>query len=571
MELRQHTTRRAVAGIFAAIIIFGILFTAGVAYFTFQAKTAQTQNAANIYRQNAIEQSNLERVSLSTIVSGGSGSYTVTLLAENTGGIATTIVADYASNGGALINPPGITTQSLSLGIGASASITLTGIPDASGMVSVITSRGNTFSAPFPQPSLSTTTTITTSYSTNSTTTTIPGTAGTNTLVVQMVATPAVTFSCHNGCVLDNVTVYNYAALPVTNVALYPNPPTIETCGNTPGCTASLTAFSCAGPYNSDAQSTTNSIGPYSGTGNGPDIFYLCTYNASTGTLGGFASFSGQATGVLNTNNIESAESISNTIQIGGSANVEGQGPFSVNFFVFKYSSCYKDLPSGTQSSGGPYSYPSGGCTTTPATMPPALFRNLGNASLISSGSNQYVALYFQITNDFNSTLAILKYTFVQFESAISAGESDMYIVGGPNNQSSIYPNYCHSGGGNPATCASNNLPVFTPYTATATSCAETENEYGIYEPPATTCINVSPGRSAVLTLAACGPGSPSWDWGGTQYATQWDSGNSGCVDQKLDLSSNGEPTALILVIAYLYNNVVFTEDVAFQSTSVIP
>jgi len=86
MDLGQHIPRKGIAGVLAAVLIFGMLFTAGFAYITYQATTAQDQNVANLSRQNAVEQGNLEKVSLATIVTG-SGPYTVTIVAENTGGI----------------------------------------------------------------------------------------------------------------------------------------------------------------------------------------------------------------------------------------------------------------------------------------------------------------------------------------------------------------------------------------------------------------------------------------------------------------------------------------------------
>ena len=568
MDLGLHTSRRGVAGVLAAILIFGLLFTAGFAYITWQAQSNQNQNAANLNRQNAVVQGNLEHLYLATIVSG-TGPYTVTAVVENSGGIATTIVGAYASIGGVLIKSPGIVTENTALAIGGSVSLTLAGISVASGTVSVITSRGNTFSAPFPNPPTQSTTTISTSTGSTSTTSTVPGLAGSNALVVQMVATPPVAFGCHNGCELVTVTVYNYALFPIEKVQLSPSVPTPSSCGNAPGCTASLsaTAGTCAGPYPPGGGAVVlNNITAYSGSGAAPYIYYLCTYNVVTGNVGGYASFSGLATGkeIFSASNkvvVASAEAISNTIQIGGSANVLGQGPFSVNFFVFKYSSCY---PNGPSSSHGSYSY-AAPCASTPARIPPNLLRELGNASLISAGSNYYVAFYFQITNDYNAILPILKYSFVQTESSGNLGEADLYIVGGPSNSSTIYPNYCQAGGGPPA-CGSNNLPVFNAYTATATSCAETGGE-----PPASTCINVSPGKSVVLTFAACGPGSPSWEWGGSQYGNSWDPGYSGCATVNLGIGSHGSPTALILVLSYLLNNVVYTEDVAFQSVSFTP
>jgi hypothetical protein len=567
MDLGLHTSRKGVAGILAATLIFGMLFTAGFAYITWQAQSAQTQNAADLNRQNVVEQGNLEHLYVTTIVSG-SGPYSVTIVAENTGGIATTIVGVYASTGGALIKSPGIVTENTALAIGSSVSLTLTGISVSSGTVSVMTSRGNTFSAPFPNPPTQTTSTISTITGSTTTTSTVPGLAGSNALVVQLVATPPVVFGCHNGCMLVTVTVYNYALFSMEKVQLSPSPPTPTACGNAPGCTATLTQTTpaCTGPYSPLGVLTLNNITAYSGSGPAPYIYYLCTYNVVTGNVGGYASFSGLATGTeifgaTNKVTVASAEAISNTVQIGGSANVLGQGPFSVNFFVFKYTSCY---PNGPSSSHGSYYYASA-CASTPTKIPPNLFRQLGNASLISAGSDYYVAFYFQITNDYNAILPILKYSFVQTESSLNLGEADFYIVGGPSNSSTIYPNYCQAGGGPPA-CGSSNIPVFNAYTATATSCAETNGE-----PPASTCINVSPGKSAVLTFAACGPGSSSWEWGGSQYGNNWDPGHSGCATVNLGIGSQGSPTALILVLSYLLNNVVYTEDVAFQSVSFTP
>jgi len=564
MDLGLHASRRGVAGILAAILIFGMLFTAGFAYLSWQAQSTQSQYAANLNRQNAVAQGNLEHLYLATIVSG-TGPYTVTVVIENSGGIATTVVGAYASTGGALIKSPGIVTEDFALAIGASVSLTLTGISVSTGTVSVITSRGNTFSASFPNPSTQTTSTITTSTGSTTTTSTVPGLAGSNALVVQMVATPPVVFGCHNGCELDTITVYNYALNPMQNVELSPSPPKPTACGNTPGCTATITATTpaCTGPYSSLGVLTTNTIAAYSGSGGAPYIYYLCTYNVVTGNVGGYGSFSGLATAneifsPTNQPTVASAEAISNTIQIGGSANVLDQGPFSVNFFVFKYSSCYPNGPSTTPSYAAP-------CSSTPTKIPPSLFHQLGNASLISGGSNYYVAFYFQITNDYNVILPILKYSFVQTESSVNLGEADIYIVGGPSNSSSIYPNYCQAGGGPPA-CGTNNIPVFNAYTATAASCAEVNGE-----PPASTCINVSAGKTVVLTFAACGPGSPSWEWGGSQYAKSWDPGYSGCATVNLGIGSHGSPTAVILVLSYLLNNVVYTEDVAFQSVSFTP
>ncbi len=95
------------------------------------------------------------------------------------------------------------------------------------------------------------------------------------------------------------------------------------------------------------------------------------------------------------------------------------QGPFSANFFFFKYSACTILQAAGIRR-----------CTTTPS---PVTFANLPTASLIHGEHSYYVAFYIEITNNFNVTLPILPYTYF-FTDPSSGGDSPFFIVGDPGN-----------------------------------------------------------------------------------------------------------------------------------------
>src|SRR2546426_3047655 len=343
--------------------------------------------------------------------------------------------------------------------------------------IKVVTQRGNVFVTTSPPPAST------------------PA-AGGNALLVQMVASPPQVLS--GATVTDTVTVSNYGPYAATGVTLQPSPPSPSVTG-----TATLTGGICS-PL------TYASIGAYPGSGNPSSVVFVCVYTARTGSVGGFASFSGYAQGTMNGLSIASPQAVSNTIQIGGTVSVPTQGAFSLNAFFFRYSSC----------TNGPvlfrYSSP---CTTSFVPMPPLSPSGLPGAASISGGSNYYTAYYLQITNNFNATLPILEYSYI-FMDPVQGGETSFYLVGKATSpQTTYYPNY------NPLT--SNNIPTLTPYTATQTTCAESAPNFD--PPPPTTCIEVAPGGTVTLTFAACGFGSSNWAWGGSQYGTQFDS-SAGCT-----------------------------------------
>jgi hypothetical protein len=544
--------KKGISGVFVALIIFAMLFTVGANYFVYVNNTNLATYQASAARQDALLQARQEKLRVGVSLSGAS---TLVVSSTNIGGVTTSISSIYLTDTtGKMVNPPGIMGQAstnfsaaqwpLRLNVGAQSSaisgcvagktgcnIALSAYSYVSGnlLVNVVTGRGNIFSTSYP-PVVTTGT-------------------GSNALVVTMSAypTPPLTqvFTC-TGCITLLVTVYNYASTAVSGVALSPNPPNAQLTG-----TATVTGGTCG------LATPSSTIPGYSGSGAAPSITFTCTWNAQTGAVGGFASFSGYVQGTLSGVLISSALSISNIIQIGGTSNVTTQGAFSVNFFFFKSSAC-TNAPAG---SPGSYSYASP-CTTSPSPMPPASLGNLLGGATISAGSNYYVSFYVQITNNFPATLEILPYTFLQLDAShpppVVGNETDFWLagdVGTYNSTSHYYPNYCGSGG-----CAANKLPTLAAYTGNEVTCASTP----------TNCIEVGYGKTVTLTLAACGYGATNWDWGGTRYAKNFDK-STGCTSSAPAFSNLGSATILTLVVGFLYKGQIYTQAIQFQGLAVVP
>jgi hypothetical protein len=259
----------------------------------------------------------------------------------------------------------------------------------------------------------------------------------------------------------------------------------------------------CAGPYNSNGSpDTTDSIPEYSGSGVAPDVYYLCYYNANTGVVGGFATFSGQVSGTLTVTGqtVASATSTSNTIEIGGQANVITQGAFTTNFLFYRYSAC-QTAPEST-GGGGTYTYQYTGVTSGsyPCNPTPSQIANpsqmndklLSDAFLLYSAGNYYVAYYISLTNDFNQTLPVLQYSYLYMDPGISgeqyyflAGAATDYYSSATKTYHSYYPNYD----------VANSVPTLDAYAATPTTCAETYSAAtGNFTVPSTsTLVRLSP------------------------------------------------------------------------------
>jgi hypothetical protein len=526
---RALRRKRAVAGIIAAVILFTMMFTVGLGYFLFVNASNGAYDTELATRVSMMQDELQENLQVAA-AQGSGGTLTVTI--TNAGGIAANAVALFVTTPSGTVSSfgtglPSNTNPALPLpvSVGRTTSSIDTGISVQPGtyVVKVLTQRGSSFTTTYPPQT--------------------PLSVGGNALLVQMVATPPQVLS--GAKVTDSVTVSNYGSYAVTGVTLQPSPPTASVTG-----TATLTGGSCS-------PTSFASIPAYSGSGNPSSVTFTCTYTAETGPVGGFASFSGYAQATMNGVQINSPEAVSNTIQIGGSANVPTQGPFSISAFFFGYSSC-TNAPSGSRYGGYYYNSP---CTTSPSAMPPSSPSRLPNGATISGGSNYYIAYYVQVTNNFNATLPILEYSFM-FMDPDNGADSALFLVGTATSpQTPYYPNYASSSG-------QNYLPQLTAYTATQTTCAESPPNYN--PPPPTQCIDVAPSSSVTLTFAACGFGSSSWAWGGSQYDQRYDSGASGCSSSP-GMFTAPDGTYISVVISYIYKGVTYTQASPYQGQIILP
>jgi hypothetical protein len=542
--LRVSRKRRAISGVFVALLLFAMLFTVGANYFLYVNKSNLVTSQASAARQDALLQGREEKLSIGVSLSGGN---TLVLSVANVGGVPTSISSIYLTDPtGKTITPPGVMGQAqtnfsasqwpLTLNVGAmtpaisgcvagktGCNIALTSYSYVSGnlFVNVVTGRGNTFSIGYP--------------------TLVNGGVGSNVLVVTMNAypTPPLTqvFTC-TGCITLLVTVYNYASNPMSGVALSPNPPSAQLTG-----TATVSGGSCG------AAVPSSTIPAYSGSGTAPSITFTCTWNAQTGAVGGFASFSGYAQGTLSGVLQSSALAVSNSIQIGGSSNVPTQGAFSVNFFFFGTSSCVL---------AGNWVAP---CVTNPAVFPPATVGGLPDGASTKVGTNHYVSYYVQVTNNYPAPLEILQYTFLQLDAShpppVVGNETDFWLAGAAgtyNSQSHYYPNYA------------TNPPSLAKYAGNEVTCAET----GPTWTPSPNCIDMNYGQTVTLTFAACGFGASNWDWGGTQYASKFDS-STGCASSAPGFSSSGSAAVLTVVLSFMYQGQIYTQAIQFQGLAVVP
>ena len=483
------TRRRGVAGIIAALIIFAMIFTAGFEFFMFQSASNFSLDKANASAQLSQNRATQEKLVLGVFQSPSN--HDLWLNITNVGGTPSTIVSVFVTNsigqlvstGGSsayltgnpylnvtlpLVVPVAVSTQQMK-GCAAKTGCDIgivnpTAYAYSSGtvLVTVLTAAGNEFTIPYPMSSVTTTsattsttvtttsssittvtlssTTTSTSVSTSSSTITSGLGIGTNALVVQMSACPWSGSAClsssgfYGGTVLLSVTVTNYASQSInTAVNIIP-----VVTGTVPTPTGSCSPSS----YN---------------IGSGSGYTFQCTYAVLQGNVGGTVTFIGYAQGTAGSTQITSAESTSNTIDVGNLA-TELTGPLTIDYFNFMHFSS---------------TYPS------------------GSTSPIISHSEHFVSLDASITNTGNATVVILQYSYFQFVR--TSQEEDFYIVplGSPT----------YSGGSG---SFSNYQCTDTPPAAPAGGCAMT---LGI-------------GQTQTFAFAASTPntaGSTSgsgWEWG---------------------------------------------------------
>jgi len=155
-----HAKLRAMAGIVAAVILFAMLFTVGTSYFIFLNNSNHLYNQALVNRTNAMGDSLLENLILTTLVS----STHIKLYANNTGGVNVNITAVFVlDQGGAVLKCDGRglpavtcsnTTPALPIivNLGKGTPTVDTGYTYVSGtdVIKVITERGSIFTQTYP-------------------------------------------------------------------------------------------------------------------------------------------------------------------------------------------------------------------------------------------------------------------------------------------------------------------------------------------------------------------------------------------------------------------------------------
>jgi hypothetical protein len=561
---RARRSHRGISGVLAATILFAAIFATGTGFFLFINSNVLLANQANVANANAGLQSTQENLLVTAKLAPLTSSYCrgcLWIRANNTGGGAVSIVDAYVtclSNCGTYqsgqlisnsVSSPGShflkssTDLNISLpftlGLGASTMYQKEdiGIHTASCpsctlageyvVVSLLTARGNVFSAQYPPPPIPQNRQVTLQNQSSSVLEELVGGGPQLSVLLSATATCAggaqgctQTFACSNGCVTVTATIYNLATTAATGVSLSLHTPYSDFVSGT----ASVSVFSACTPSTQTIPAGT------SGT-------VTCQFNAATGHTGGLAAFSGHATGNLYGVSVTSAEALSNSIEIGGLASVTTQGAFSPDFFFLRYSSCFQDTDSD-------YSSP---CTTN-YPMPPGSVDDLPSGSYLAGGSNFYVAFYMRITNVFNTTLPIMQYSYTFGDPTIS-GEVYYFLAGSNTTMTNgaYYPNYAAGGG----------TPTLTGY---PTDCNSLKANG---KPTDSKCIYVNPGQTVTLTFAACGYGATNWAWGGQQDASSFDS-SSGCTGNPPNLTVP-EGEVLGIVVAFDYKGTIYSQLMPFE------
>jgi hypothetical protein len=532
--------RQAISGIFIALIIFAAIFSAGVGYYVFagQAWLSSAQDA--LAKQGAAQGANEESLTVTTGLASGSTCVGCVLEvnASNSGGVTVTITAVFVTtpSGKALsssTNPSTLGSEFLTSGDEQTGDLNVTlpislavgegtgslmgcgtsvgcaiGIRSASCLscltsgnvyVSVLTSRGNTFSAEYcpsgcatggGQTTTNTVTSMITSTSTvvygASTVTTLSAATGstvvsgfqpgTNSLVVSMEACagttspsqaygttcaspqPPAVYSAEEVILL--ITVTNFANVGMNVVADFQ-------AVATGGAGATPQSSSTTPPIPSGAESC---LGGQTGTAqnvaaNGGTATFVCTFIAAQGSSGGTITFLGYAVGTYPippatpTGQVTSAETLSNPIYVGNPLS-SVIGPFV----------------------GVSFDYASKESTT------------FGSGVQVSNSGNEYVIWQATLENTANASVTILEYSFLL--AARVAQEHDFYIVQPVSSwtSTSLSAYTCASGTGN--------APTGAQCSTAQTNCKTLGNG----------CVPT--GDNATLDFAASGIAGTAWEWG---------------------------------------------------------
>ncbi|MDG6934140.1 MAG: hypothetical protein JRN68_05535 [Nitrososphaerota archaeon] len=154
IDNKLHKGRRGVAGILAAVLMFAMLFTAGLGFFVYINKANALYDQQLVNSSNAIVAANQEDLSVTTGLSASS----LTVTIQNQGSAATRVIDIFVTKpSGTVVQLTGAsTTPALPITInpGATSQTLVTSIVVSSGeyYIKVLTGRGNTFTSAYPTP-----------------------------------------------------------------------------------------------------------------------------------------------------------------------------------------------------------------------------------------------------------------------------------------------------------------------------------------------------------------------------------------------------------------------------------
>ncbi len=267
-----------------------------------------------------------------------------------------------------------------------------------------------------------------------------------------------------------NVTVFNYASQDAFDVL-----PVVDS----PYATGTASVEACSGGCPAEGMQDIPA---------GENRTFTYSYVVHTGGIGGTASFLGYSEGAVAGIVVRTGATLSGPVQIGGfEGSLTNIGLMGVDWFWFKYTS------NGNQV--------------------------LTNVTSVDDDQD-YIAFYVRVKNTHNSTLKILKYSFLQLIRI--SWERSFFIVKDVNL------------GPNPDTLTAYNLDENSP-------------------PGDPNWITIDPGDEVELSFAASVEGGTSWKWATTAQA------------------SGGEVPSVLIVMVYLVNGQVRAQTLPFQAVVIVP
>jgi len=546
MEIVYLRKRKAVSGLIAAVLMFAMLFTAGVGYFATTSRNTVLQEQANQSAQYSQQQASLEQLRFSihpcslAVPSCTDYPNTLVLNITNTGGVASTVVsifANYQGQNAFQINPPTFSSAPVylsgsysssvadlnvslpvSIPVGSSTSSMMgCAVPTGANVVtpggscnidllapmaalstftqtkplliSVITAAGNTFTTQYPSLPLGHSLTI---KNINQVTNTQVNEAD---IITSVTVSQSVVSSISIGCLGCTDYVASGGNGLILQLVAGPSPAsnsqTITVTGTvldyypTPvtGVTVSLSTVP-------SGTASATPAGPCTVVGGSQTTTSITTI--ATGVIPSatftctFTAVSGNQGGTVTFLGVASGVTSGQTVSSSQSSSNPVQ--IGITFSVGPWSVGYYYFDYTAQT-------PSSAQTKTPVSL---LCADGSHTYCLSPyTTNTYVAIYAYVTNTYSTDLTLLPQSYLELISPST--DVDFYMISGS-------PSYGSS-------------PSFTPYT-----CSEVPPSQ-----PTGSCITLQPGQSTTIAFAADLAGDSGWEWGGS---TSWFTTASGTTIQ---------------------------------------